>query len=519
MGNKDIFVTLKCEAINVECGIKYENKDFIVVTNQELYDLNQQKLSIEEVLGLYNQNIELGNVISNTFTILIIDKRKNKINCIQDINGDTIPIYYYKNDEGIIISNKLINIINGTSKTFKMNKRVIGYFLRKGFIHNKETLVKDIYKLVPKYNLEIDLYTKKERTTKKKIKYTKLNNYNTDLYIKEFEKILKVNEKNRQSYVTLSNGYDSNFIFSFLDKNKNIEAFSVGGIAGRDETKDVKNNVKDYKNTNLNIAYVSEKTLDIYPDLIYKLEGAIYEGGIFLQYELANTIKSIKVESAILFAGEGADQIFCWGYFNKIQYLFRCAKYILKTIKDLNFGDIVRNLNIKAGILGITDQYKMLTYIIMKKNGILMNDIGIDYIYPFLSRNIIDIAYSTRYTNLTSKKSHINACNKQIDSNILKNIAKIGGSTDSIALLKNCEYVNELEEWVKKSKYNCLRISRRKFSNNYKEYLLKVLYLEVFEYLFIENASEIEYKKKMELREIMKEKYSNNEETTLEVAF
>lgn len=138
-----------------------------------------------------------------------------------------------------------------------MNQESISYFMKKGYISNKSTLLKDIYKLIPNYNLVINFNDKyKEKHIKKKIKYVKINKDNTDLYINEFKKIINNREKNKKVYVTLSNGYDSNFIFRFLDKNKPIEAFSIGGVSGRDETIMVQENIKSYHNTNLNISYV-----------------------------------------------------------------------------------------------------------------------------------------------------------------------------------------------------------------------------------------------------------------------
>lgn len=503
MKNKDIYVTINDKEIKVIEGIKYENDELCVITNQKLYNLKQEEMNVEELIKVYKEKTELANVISNTFTVIIIDKIQKKLVCIQDVNGDTIPVYYYNNTE-IIFTNKLLNIILNYSKEFEMNEKAIPYFVKKGFIPNKETLVKDIYKIIPGYNFEMNLLNRKIKFIKKKIKYPKIN-YTTDLYIEEFGKIININSKDKKIFTTLSNGYDSNFIYSFLDKNKPIEAFSIGGVTGRDETIQVRENIKAYNNTNLNIAYVSEETLNNYLDLVYNLEGAVYERGIFLQYELANKIKSKNEENTILFAGEGADQIFSAQYHNKIFYFWKMLKYIIKKILKRDFGDDLRNIFIKGGILDRTNPYNFLDYVITKKNGILMNNIGVNYIYPYLSKNIINFGYLNRYKNIKGKKSHKEACNKKIDSNILKNITKVGGSTEAIALFENCSYMNEIEEVVKNSKFNILRIKEDLSSDSYREYLLKVLYLEIFEYLFIKNASKINEYKEMKLSEFLKQ--------------
>ena len=117
MNNKNMFVIINNKKIDVKEGIKFENKEFCVIANQELYDLKQNIITLKDVLELYKKKIELANVISNSFTIIIIDKIKEKIICIQDYNGDTVPVYYYNNTE-IIFTNKLLNIISNNSKEF-----------------------------------------------------------------------------------------------------------------------------------------------------------------------------------------------------------------------------------------------------------------------------------------------------------------------------------------------------------------------------------------------------------------
>lgn len=507
MKRKDIFVIVNDKGIEVKEGIKYEDAEICVITNQHLYNLNQEEIDIKEVIELYKRGIELANVISNAFTMIVIDKIKKKIVCIQDMNGDTVPVYYYNNTE-IIFTNKLLNIILKSSKKIEINEQVITSFLKKGFIIGKQTLINEVYKLVPKYNLEVDLLTLKEKSFKKKIEYPKIKKYTTDLYIEEFEKILDTNTKNKEVFTTLSNGYDSNFIYAFLDKDKPIEAFSIGGVAGRDETIQVAYNIRNHNNTNLNVAYVSEDTLNNYPDLIYILEGSTYERGIFLQYELANKIKDKKTDNVVLFAGEGADQIFAAQYYSNIISLWEISKYILRKMLKLKFGDNLRNLFIRGGILDKTNQYNFLNYVITKKNGILMNNLEIDYVYPYLYKNIINLGYYNRYKNFKDKKSHKEACNKKIDSDILKNVKKIGGATEAAALFENCSYMTEIENFVDNSKFNILKIKKNLSSDSYREYLLKVLYLEIFEYLFIQHSKDIEYEKDIKLVEFIKEKYN-----------
>lgn len=235
----------------------------------------------------------------------------------------------------------------------------------------------------------------------------------------------------------------------------------------------------------------------------------MYEKEIFLQYQLARTIKDKGYYNVVLFCGEGADEVFSWVYHNYGIYLYKCLRYILGSIKHRNFWPELANLKVKGGFLYNFNTYQVLTYVIVKKNGILMNDANIHCVYPYLSRNIIDIAYCNRHENIKFKKSHIKACNKEIDPNILNNINNIGGTTDPIALFKNCSYLDKIESFVSRSKYNILKIKRDLNSNDYLDYLLKVLYLDIFEYIFIDNYNDINKIKNIMLLDILDSKYVN----------
>ena len=502
--NKNLFVTIDSCDINVINGFKYEDNNYCVISNSFLYDRNYNDINLIDIINYYEKNIELANVIMNNFTIIIVDKKNKKIITFQDLNGDIIPVYYYKNSNKLVFSNLLENIIPYiVSPT--INMRVISLFMKKGYINSNNTLIKEIYKLTSEHNLIIDLNNFNNfKFVKKKIKFNKIDNYNTDLYVKEFKKIISVTTNGKKVFTTLSNGYDSNFIHALLQDENYIEAFSIGGISGRDETKFVKKNVEKFPNTNLNVSLVSKKTLDNYPDLVYKLGGFVYEQGIFLQYELMKCIEKKVSADVVLISGEGSDEIFSLQYYNKVHSLYKNIRYLLFMFQRKVWKDEIKNFNIKGGFLYGLNYKNTLSNVVVKKNGILMNNINIDCVHPYLFRNIIDIAYTNRYKNIRKKISHIQACDKIIDSSILRNIKHLGGTTEPIALFENCNYIEEIKLIVNNSKYNILKIDN-KVSNNYLDYLLKVLYLEIFEYIYIKNNSDIEKASNKKLIDILKD--------------
>lgn len=501
--NKNMFIIFNKEQIVVKEGIHYEDDDYCVVVNNKLFSDEKTKFNFETIINLYKNKVDPSLIFSDLFTMIIIDKKNHTARCIQDCQADSIPIYYFKHNNNVIITNKLINIISSYPEyNFEMERNNIIFFLKKGYVSRGKTLIKNIYKTMPAKDLIIDFKDKIRFNYKqKKLKYFRNKQIDVNDYIDEFDSLISKKSHNKDVFVTLSNGYDSNFIFSFLNKSNKIEAFSVGGTVGVNETNMVKKNINKYKNVNLNTSLVDHSTLDNFPNIVYHLEGNLYERGIFLQYELMKSIKKKHNDNAILFLGEGADQVFSFEYYNKFYYFLRVLKKIVCTsLMNLNF---VKDLCLGGGVFQAYSSSNFLNYIIVKKNGIMMNDINVECFYPYMNKNIVNIAYHNRYKNVRNKYFQINACRKTIDQDIQQNITKIGGTTEENALFDKCTYFDELEMFAKDSKYNLLNITKKE-KKFYFDYLLKIVYLEIFEYMFIKQNKTIKEVANMSLSDFIK---------------
>lgn len=108
--------------------------------------------------------------------------------------------------------------------------------------------------------------------------------------------------------LTLGSEYDSNFILFSLRKltlNK-IEAISVGGIK-INEIPQTKLIVDTYKNIVHNTKIIDRTAIDSFPDIVWRIEGYVFERGLFLQYELGKILNEININT--VFLGECADQL------------------------------------------------------------------------------------------------------------------------------------------------------------------------------------------------------------------
>lgn len=453
----------------------FENEHISLYYIGNIFDKNQKKISVEKIYSLYKEyKKSIVNYIDGIYSIIIIDKKRKKLYVFQDFLGSNHSIYFHKCKEYILISNELKHIILEADEDWNINRNSVKSFLDKGFITNKETLMKGIYKVPGKKYLEINLNNAK--CSLKKYKYEKtynLQNIDMELYTKTIEEIC-CNSICEKMGVTISSGYDTNFIVYNLRKNikEKINAFCISGLIGRNEVPDSKFISKYYDNINFYSKLVSGTSLMNFPEIVFGLEGAIYESGIFLQYELAKLINEKHIENMI--CGECADQVLHYNLYHpfnsfvdKILYYIKNGKLMLKGIKIKPYKDI----------------YEMASYKILKKNGILMNYYGINSLYPYLRKEFVEIAQKVVIKGDNNKSYHKETIHKTLPKQVVQVLKKIGGATELKTLFIGQISLKQIIELAKSSRF----YKEQKFDDEFYEidYFMKIIYLELFEKIFI----------------------------------
>ena len=380
----------------------------------------------------------------------------------------------FKNN--IYVTNELKQIILQENESWKFNDEAIKQFIKKGFVVGKETLVKGINKVPSKKYLIINL--KNMNIKLKKYKYGKQKYSGTlsqETYNEVFRRICLSAIPDKIA-TTISSGYDTNYMLYVLrtNTNKHINSFCIGGEIGRNEIPDAKHICENYENITLKYKIVNYKSLYKLPEIVFLLEGAIYESGIFLQYELAKLLENYNVKEIML--GECADQVLNYELYHKNTLFFNKIKYGMK--KSIN--KIFKSINYKP----YKDPYEMASYKILKKNGIMMNYVGIDTQYPYLRREFIKIASRVVEKGDMHKKYHRNVINNVLPSNITEILKKIGGATELKTLFTGKIKLDNLKNASKQSKF----YSPKKFDDEYYEidYYMKIIYLELFKKIFLE---------------------------------
>ena len=184
----------------------------------------------------------------------------------------------------------------------------------------------------------------------------------------------------------------------------------------------------------------------------------MYESGIFLQYELANMLSKNKVKN--IYLGEVADQVLNYELYSKI----------LLPIKKLSYKIIKKIIKLTTGIVRgpYKDAYDMSSYIILKKDGLIMNYFNVNPNSPYTRKKYMNIARNTVKFKDKTKEYHKKIIKELLPKDITKNLNKIGGT-----MFNRPIYLNQLINF-KDKEYEI-------------DYYLKIIYIELFKKMFLED--------------------------------
>ncbi len=261
--------------------------------------------------------------------------------------------------------------------------------------------------------------------------------------------------------LALSGGYDSNLLLYCIKHQSNekiIQLFSVGGKE-IDETTIAFDIIKNYTKCELNRKKVKTTAFNLFPDLVWQLEGYLFQDGIFLQNTLAEAVGESNANNIIL--GEMADQLLNFLFYSKKVRLFEQSKigsllkifYLFKVSKKYSIKKIFNLIKIRNFLLNQTKNKKNTDYDVMfdyilKKNGLLLNKHGIQSLYPFLKNDIHESINPDSIKNI-QKNFFKKQVKNTLKSEISRKLNKNGGTTDIYYLFEN--HFSDMEKIILQS--------------------------------------------------------------------
>lgn len=364
----------------------------------------------EQALGeLYLRHQEhLCESIYGSFTILIADREKKQLLALRSEYGSPTDLYFHWNGSEYEMSPALSAVLTRKGTVERNDEANLSFFSQHGFPPGLTTLIRDVYRVPPGTYVRL---TNRDQMIQSGPVRTKMGRAYTTNEAKERYPILlraAVKEyigKAEKIGISLSGGFDSNFLLWQLNKLElPIDAFTVGGKTGRNEISKAEISAGCYQNVCLHSHVVDGSTLLQLEEIVWKLEGSVYERGIFLQYELAKSAHLQEIQKIV--AGEGADQIMNENY---------C---LWDSVNPFRSGDIWHETPDIA-----------LRNLVLPKSAKMLHAFGVQGCYPYLHPEMVSCFRALAKLNGTTKAFHTETVRSTVDRRIAEILENVGGAT------------------------------------------------------------------------------------------
>ncbi len=420
--------------------------------------------SMDETAVMAEQNDfgSLNKAFAGPFTFIAYNKIKKSVAIVQHLFGSGTNYYLYQTERAYYLSDSLKSFRRYENFEYKLNDMMLPHYFYNGFLPGTHTLICGIRKLPPGFGMKIsksgaELFSEPYPQLKNDLSEDEAANEYYRIIPEAIDRCIP----DREEYsLAISGGYDSNCILHYIKQMNpevNINAFCVGGTKGVDETAVSRSIAAQYSRVSFQCSFVEKHTRDKLDDIVRRLEGSVYERGIFLQYELAGMLSESGTDHII--CGECADQVFNCNLFNKA------------TAKTF-FYNYEKN------------PYDMGAMVILKKNVLMLKSFGINGYYPFLDSAVIEFAGRIAHLNGTTKELHKKLCHSALTDSIGSKISKQGGSTSLSPMFDDgFDIVGEIH----RSKFfdpDFMLLKTYNMDEALKDYYLSLVCLESFEKQF-----------------------------------
>ena len=347
------FYHKRLSIIDLELGHQPMTRgELTVVYNGEIYNYKELREYLkkagfrfhtnsdtEVLLAMYEAyGYDFIKKLNGMFAFLIYDRRKKRLIAGRDHFGIK-PLYYVNNKEYIIFASEIKAILPHPSVTAEPNLSAINEYFTFQYILDKETLFKNIYKVLPGHMLIIDLESNEINTIKYWDPSYKTDTHHTEeFFICELRNLLEHSvEIQLRSDVPvgayLSGGLDSSIVTLLAAKkySSKFKTFTGAFYEGEDydESYYAKTVAESCGAEIFKVYPTVNDFIDIMPKLSYYLDEPVAGPGVFPQYMVSRLAsKEVKV----VLGGQGGDEIF-GGY----------ARYIVAYFEQALKGAIFEN--------------------------------------------------------------------------------------------------------------------------------------------------------------------------------
>lgn len=317
--------------IDLENGsqpIENEDGTKVLVFNGEIYNFQPLREELiekghvfkthadSEVLlhGYEEYGKALLNKLRGMFAFVIYDKPSRKLFGARDIFGIK-PFYYYLRDNVFLFGSEIKSFLPHPAFVRELNKERIPEYLSFEYIPNRETLFKNVYKLL---GGECFTYENGEMHTERYFDFqydideSKTIDEWADIIQKTFEGSVAAHKiSDVEVGCFLSSGVDSSYTVHELNKLQKLKTFSIGYAEQSEQKYSELACAREFAETEGAKSYYINITADDFFDSIpavqYHMDEPLPNPSAVPLYHLAkNASRYVKV----VLSGEGADELF-----------------------------------------------------------------------------------------------------------------------------------------------------------------------------------------------------------------
>ena len=298
-----------------------EDKSVLIIFNGEIYNYKELREELKnhefktesdtEVLihGYEEWKEELLNKVRGMFSFCIYDTNKKELFIARDHFGIK-PLYYYKDNETLLLSSEIKSFLEYPTFKKELNKEMLGAYLTFSFTPGENTFFKNVYKLLPGHFMKINIETREYEIKK----YFNLSFSSTS---ESFDKIVEdISEtmKNSVKYHLisdvevgsfLSSGIDSSYLVSLAKPNK---TYTIGYNDKKySEIEYAEDLAKRLNITNISQKINKEEYMKALKDVYYHMDEPTTDACAIAVYFLS---KLASNDVKVVLSGEGADEFF-----------------------------------------------------------------------------------------------------------------------------------------------------------------------------------------------------------------
>lgn len=484
---------------------------------------------VEIVESLYSKrgwSESLFNELDGVFFVLIYDSLKQKVFLGQSEFGCPLPVYHTGTPHGIVISTTLKALLKESGIKREFDLPAVRDFITCGeMVPCERTFIKNVHKLVTQRNAIIDIslrnisyviYSPNEATLHREDAEMRLIDSIGDSMKRMARQLNK-----KKCALTLTGGFDSNLLLSFLNRENldEILTVTVNGGDAINEVPSVKHVLEFYSKEKVT-HFIVDLPLTVFsqlPCIVWIYEGYIFQTGVLLRYVLSKMLG--EQANPTVFLGSGADPVLntLMGpggnkvyepYGEGVLEYFREMKLSIRNILKKNYiGDMYfyfkgedceKRIKRKCLRPGYRRRFNRQIDYNMKMHEIMLNSFNVQGLYPFINKETTNCAKPLRPWN-NEKALYREKVKSHLGDNLSSVLKKSGAVVDRDSIFKNSSY------WLEKVAHSdfielvlpseCVK-KIRKCPRKYGRILFNILALQIFEKLILSGDYDSQFDEK-----------------------